>query len=116
MELGTVFAMPVEILRNSKKMRVFLTVRVLKSANLFSQEIFNVSWRMGFIEDKSDLYFAAESGTQECKCYVSLRTIGHLKNGYTVGPRRQERALKYLALFIISSQFHKQIFYKVEQK
>ena len=55
---------------------------------------------MGFIEDKSDLYFAAESGTQECKCYVSLRTIGHLKNGYTVGPRRQERVLKYLALLL----------------
>ena len=49
---GTVFAMSVEILRNSKKIRGFLTVRVLKSAHLFSQEIFNVSWRMGFIEDK----------------------------------------------------------------
>ena len=103
--------MPVEILRNSKKMRVFLTVRVLKSANLFSQEIFNVSWRMGFIEDKSDLYFAAESGTQECKCYVSLRTIGHLKNGYTVGPRRQEHSALLFTFFYFVAVPKRNIFH-----
>ena len=40
-------------------------------------------WVLLKINDhKTDLFFAAESGTQECKCYVSLRTIGHLRGPY----------------------------------